>query len=225
MPYILHIETATTVCSVTLSHEHQILSTKEINTGYTHAENLHVFIQEILKETNIQTSQLHAIAISKGPGSYTGLRIGTSSAKGLAFALQIPLIAIDTLKALSVSVLKKTDKETLLCPMLDARRQEVYTAIYDINLKEIISPCAQIVTDENFSFFQMNKPIVFFGDGMVKLQPVLEKIDNASFLKNIVPSAENMVELALSKFKQKEFEDTAYFVPNYMKEFYTTFKK
>lgn len=225
MALILNIETATPVCSVCVSREEEILSVKEINAGLTHAENLHSFIETVVKDAGISFKDLNAVALSKGPGSYTGLRIGSSAVKGLAFALQIPLISIDTLQALSAGVKKKMNGEYLFCPMLDARRLEVYTAIYDSNLN-IVEPVQALIIDQNTTdIFMKEKPLVFFGEGMPKCVPYLDHLKNAVFLENIFPSAGNLAGLAFKKFSERSFEDPAYFEPLYLKEFFTPTKK
>jgi tRNA threonylcarbamoyladenosine biosynthesis protein TsaB len=196
-----------------------------LNEGLSHAEKLHLFIEKALAEANIQLNQLNAISLSKGPGSYTGLRIGSSAAKGLAFALNIPLIAIDTLKALTASVLQNDTTNVLFCPMFDARRNEVYTAVYT-NQLELTQPVqALIVNEESITIFNSNSSIIFFGDGMSKCKVLLSTLKNAQFKEGVFPSAINQVKLALNKYLNKQFEDLAYFEPYYLKEFYTTAQK
>ena len=223
--YLLCIETATTVCSVCVTGDDKILAYKEINNGFSHAENLHIFIQDVLKEANLSIEQLSAVAVSKGPGSYTGLRIGVSTAKGLCYALQVPLISIDTLQSMTYAVASAKNEDALYCPMLDARRMEVYCAVYDKDLK-IISPVNALVVDEkSVEVFNLNKAIYFFGDGMPKVKQLLETNKNALFIGDVFPSAKNMAALAFTKFTKKQFEDVAYFEPFYLKEFFTTAKK
>ena len=226
MTYILHIESSSTVCSVAVSKDADLFAIKEINNGYSHAENLHVFIDDLLKENKLKPSDLNAISISSGPGSYTGLRIGFSAAKGLAYALQIPLISIETLKSLSVAAIKKTNTDALFCPMMDARRMEVYCAVYDEQLKEISYLQALVLNEESVKTFDLNKPIYFFGDGMPKAKELLQSIPQAFFIDDITASASNMIDLAYDKYQAKQFEDVAYSEPNYLKEFFfTTAKK
>lgn len=220
MAYLLHIESSSTVCSVALSDDDNLVALKELNNGYTHAENLHVFIQELLREQNLKASQLSGISISSGPGSYTGLRIGFSAAKGLAYALNIPLITIDTLKALSVTALETIKKEGIFIPMMDARRMEVYCAAYDTQLKEVIAPKALILTEESIREFSFNKPIFFFGDGMPKAKSLAENLVHSHFIDNILPSAKALVKLAFEKYQARDFTDTAYSEPSYLKEFF-----
>ncbi|HXB38948.1 MAG TPA: tRNA (adenosine(37)-N6)-threonylcarbamoyltransferase complex dimerization subunit type 1 TsaB [Bacteroidia bacterium] len=219
--YILCIETSTTVCSVCIANEEKVISVREINSGYTHAENLNVFIEEILKEAGVSFKQLNAVAVSKGPGSYTGLRIGVSAAKGLCYALNISLISIDTLEAIACEVSAKTKEDMLYCPMLDARRMEVYCAGYDKSLKNIL-PVQALVLDENsINVFKLNKPLCFFGDGMPKAKELLQnKFSDAVFIENVIPSSKNMATLAFKKLTEKQFENTALFEPFYLKEFF-----
>lgn len=225
MSIILNIETATTVCSVSVAKNGEIITLKEVNNGYTHAENLHVFINDILKEANVTPTQLNAIAVSKGPGSYTGLRIGVSAAKGFAYALNIPLIGIDTLATMTQQALDKSKAKGFFYPMLDARRMEVYTACYNESL-EIISPVEAFIVDEN-SVKQLVKqgPIYFFGDGMPKCKELLNTVQGSNFIDDIYPSAKEMAKLSYNKFTKNVFEDVAYFEPFYLKEFLITSKK
>lgn len=226
MAYLLHIESTSTVCSVAISKNANLLAIKELNNGYTHAENLHVFIDELLKENAFKPTDLSAISISSGPGSYTGLRIGFSAAKGLAYALQIPLISIDTLKALTVSAIKKTNEDVLFCPLMDARRMEVYCAVYTNTLNDIIPLQALVLTEESIKTFDLQKPICFFGDGMPKAKELLQTLSQTFFIDDISASANAMIELAYTKYQAKDFADVAYSEPNYLKEFFfTTAKK
>ena len=225
MSLILNIETATTVCSVALADNEKIIGYKELNEGYTHAENLHVFIRDVIKEAGINFSKLEAIAVSKGPGSYTGLRIGVSAAKGLAYALNIPLLSVETLQIMSHAVVKEPGTEAVYCPMIDARRMEVYTAVYDSFLNLISSVNSLIVNDEAVQQFKIFSKIYFFGDGMPKCKSLLSELKNAEFIENIFPSSKFMPELSYKKFIEKKFEDTAYFEPYYLKEFLILSKK
>lgn len=221
MPHILSIETATTVCSVCVSAGEKVLAFKEVNSGYTHAENLHVFIQEVMKETGLSFSQLDAVAVSKGPGSYTGLRIGVSTAKGLCYGQDIPLIAIDTLESMAFAVASQKKEDALYCPMLDARRMEVYCAVYDQHGKNVIPVNALILDESSIQPFAKDKPVYFFGDGMDKARPLLSTLKGVIFIENVFPSAKNMVTLAAEKFSRKTFENLAHFEPFYLKEFFT----
>ena len=213
--YILNIETATKNCSVSLAKNGQTILCKEIaEQGYSHAERLHVFIEEILKEAEITVQNLKAIAVSKGPGSYTGLRIGVSAAKGLCYALEIPLISVDTLQVLAKQVVTQNG---LIVPMIDARRMEVYSAVFDANHNKIMEVQAEILTENSYA--QMTEAIYFIGDCLEKCKTVLTK-DNFHFLPEIVfPSANEMSILSYEKFIKDDFEDVAYFEPFYLKDF------
>ena len=224
MAYILNIETATTVCSVSISKNEELLFCKELNEGFTHAENLHLFIQEALKPCELKADQLSAIAVSKGPGSYTGLRIGVSTAKGLAFALRIPLISVE-LQIMTVAAKLKSKEEGVYCPMIDARRMEVYTSVYDSQLNELSPIQALIVDEESISQFSKHPKIYFFGDGMSKCKELLSTNANSHFIEDIIPSAKYMSVLAFKKFENKNFENVAYFEPFYLKDFMVAKKK
>ena len=225
MAFILNIETSTTVCSVSVSKNGELISLKEINNGYTHAENLHVFIETILKDAGITAKHLNAIAISKGPGSYTGLRIGVSAAKGLAFSLGIPLIALDTLQVITNAAIIKEETNAFYCPMLDARRMEVYTGVFDYELKQLKETEALIVDETSITQFSKFEKIFFFGDGMQKCKALLQTLKNASFIDGVIPGAKFMCDLAYKKYIAKEFEDVAYFEPFYLKDFLILTKK
>lgn len=218
MAYILNIETATKNCSVSIAKDGESVACKEISElGYSHAEKLHVFIEEIIKETQLDFKDLSAIGISQGPGSYTGLRIGVSSAKGLCFALNIPLIAVDTLQILASQV--KIDNGFIV-PMLDARRMEVYSAVFNANLEKTKAVEAEIIDENSYADYQ--EPMYFVGDCQEKLKPVLTK-SNFRFLENVVfPSAKEMSALSYAKFQNNDFVDVAYFEPYYLKDFVVT---
>lgn len=216
MAYILNIETATTNCSVSLSKDGEILVLKEDNSlNYSHAESLHVFIGEVLESANLKPSQLDAIAVSKGPGSYTGLRIGVSTAKGLCFALDKPLISINTLQSLAHQV---HINEGIIIPMIDARRMEVYSAIYDFNYQQIREVEAQILDASSFKCFLEKGKVQFIGNGVEKAKTVIAH-PNAIFIEGKLPSAKEMTTLADFKFNRNDIEDVAYFEPYYLKEF------
>lgn len=221
MSYILNIETATKNCSVALAKEGKTILCKEIaEEGYSHAERLHVFIEEIVKEAGITFSDLAAIAVSQGPGSYTGLRIGVSAAKGLCYALGIPLIAVDTLQTLASQI---TVSDGLIIPMIDARRMEVYSAVFDVNHQNKREIQAEII-DEN-SFQGYDETLYFIGDCAAKCKSVLTK-DNFVFLENIkYPSAKEMSRLSYEKYKISDTVDVAYFEPYYLKDFMITTSK
>lgn len=215
MTYILNIETATKNCSVSLAQDGVTILCKEIaEQGYSHAEKLHVFIEEILKETKVAVTDLKAIAVSKGPGSYTGLRIGVSTAKGLCYALGVPLIAVDTLEVLAQKV---SIEKGMIVPMIDARRMEVYSAVFDHKHQRTMEVQAEILSEDSYA--TMTEDLYFIGDCQEKCQTVLVK-DNFHFLPEIIfPSAKEMSALSYQKFIQNDFEDVAYFEPFYLKDF------
>jgi tRNA threonylcarbamoyladenosine biosynthesis protein TsaB len=219
--YILNIETSTRNCSVALAKNGKTIICKEIaEIGFSHAEKLHVFIEDIIKEAKINFSDLKAIAVSKGPGSYTGLRIGVSAAKGLCFALDIPLISINTLKVLAMQV---SIESGVIIPMIDARRMEVYSAIFDHQFNKIRTIEAQIL-DEN-SFSEIEEKIYIVGDSSDKAKTILTN-RNITYLDEILfPSTNQMGQLSFEKFQNNDFEDLAYFEPFYLKDFLITTPK
>jgi tRNA threonylcarbamoyladenosine biosynthesis protein TsaB len=221
LSYILNIETATKNCSVALAKEGKTMLCKEIaEEGYSHAERLHVFIEEIIKEAGISFQDISAIAVSQGPGSYTGLRIGVSAAKGLCFALDIPLIAMDTLQVLASQA---NVSSGLIIPMLDARRMEVYSAIFTPNFENKRAVQAEIITENSFEDFQ--ETLYFVGDCSEKCKTVLTK-ENHIFLGDIkYPSAKEMSFLSFEKYKNNDTVDVAYFEPYYLKDFMMTISK
>jgi tRNA threonylcarbamoyladenosine biosynthesis protein TsaB len=218
MAYILNLETATKNCSVALAKDGKTILCKQIaEQGYSHAEKLHVFIEEIFKEANVNFSEVQAVAVSKGPGSYTGLRIGVSAAKGLCYALGIPLISIDTMQVLAKKVIIE---EGLIVPMIDARRMEVYSAIFYKNHIKIKEVEAEILTENSYQDF--DETVYFVGDCQEKCKTVLIK-DNFKFLPEIIfPSANEMSTLSFEKFQNNDFENVAYFEPFYLKDFVLT---
>jgi len=225
-PIILHIETSTNVCSVALSENSNCLFTKSNAEGMNHAALLSVFIAEALEVLKSAGKKLDAVAVSSGPGSYTGLRIGVSTAKGLCFGFDIPLIAISTLEVLTVQALNLiNDKDdALFCPMIDARRMEVYAAFYNAkgDIQREIS--ADIITSDSYAEILANQPVYFFGNGADKCKETLTH-PNARFIDHLVPLAQNMIGFAEKAFAEKRFVDTAYFEPFYLKEFHTTAPK
>jgi tRNA threonylcarbamoyladenosine biosynthesis protein TsaB len=221
LPYILNIETATKNCSVALAKDGKTIMCKEIaEEGYSHAERLHVFMEEIIKEAEISFQDLSAIAVSQGPGSYTGLRIGVSATKGLCFALDIPLIAVDTLQVLASQA---KVSEGLIIPMLDARRMEVYSAVFTPNFENKRAVQAEIITESSFE--DLEETLYFVGDCAEKCKPVLTK-ENFIFLEEIkYPSAKQMSFLSFEKYQKNDFVDVAYFEPYYLKDFMMTVSK
>lgn len=218
-PYILYIETATQSCSVAIGKGTRILAIRESREKNAHARNVTLFIDEVLKEAGIKKEDVNAVAVSMGPGSYTGLRIGTSTAKGFCYALNIPLIAVSTLQAMAVGMADEKKEKALYCPMIDARRMEVYAAVFDQNNKRIRETKAEIVDENSFSEYLNEHKVIFFGDGAQKCQEVLGDHPNASFVDDFYPSAKYMITIATDKFHNTEFEDVAYFEPYYLKDF------
>ena len=216
MAFILNIETTTTNCSVSLSFEGETLVLKEdYNNNYSHAERLHVYIDAILKEANIKKSQLDAIAVSKGPGSYTGLRIGVSAAKGLCFALDKPLISISTLESLAHQV---DITDGCIVSMLDARRLEVYSAVFDTSYNQIRETQAQVLDEASFARYLDTNKVTFIGNGVPKTKELISH-NNAIFIDDKLPSANELSQLAYNKYKKNDIEDLAYFEPYYLKDF------
>lgn len=220
MSCILHIETSTSVCSVSISEDGLSIFSKEDHNGPSHAVSLGVFVDEALSFVDSHAMMLDAVAVSCGPGSYTGLRIGVSMAKGVCYGRNIPLIGLPTLEVLCVPVLlyHELPEDALLCPMIDARRMEVYSAIYDraLNVKREIA--ADIVDESSYLNFLEEHPVYFFGDGALKCRDKITH-PNAHFIENIEPLARMMFPLAEKCVAKQDFKDVAYFEPFYLKEF------
>lgn len=238
MSLILNIETSTKACSVALGKDGELLVIKESNPTnnpalqgkgeYIHSEKLTEYIAEIFSNAKINLPDLDAVAVSKGPGSYTGLRIGVSTAKGLCYALDKPLLGIETLKTLAAGLIRNSSlaihNSALLCPMLDARRMEVYCAIYDTSLNEIKKTSAEIIDENSFDDLLNRQVIYFFGEGAEKCKKKLSH-PNALFIDDVFPSAKNMIPFSEKDFREKKFEDIAYFEPFYLKDFVGTVSK
>lgn len=224
MALILNIETATNICSVSLSRDGEVISFIDNDEEKSHAKLLTVFINSLLKENNLKVKDLDAVAVSKGPGSYTGLRIGVSVAKGLCYAENLPLIAIDTLQSMASGIneyQKNIGHETILCPMLDARRMEVYYAFFDWKASFITDVKAQVLDAQTFADSLKDREILFFGNGAFKLQKLVDH-KNAVFNDDYLISARHMSALAETHFKNRKFVDVAYFEPFYLKDFIAT---
>lgn len=227
MKRILSIETASSVCSVAIHENNQYVALSEINEPNAHSEKLTVMIENLLKQHSLQISNFDAIAISKGPGSYTGLRIGTSVAKGLCYACSLPLITVDTLEAIALScknAIADNNPNNIYMPMLDARRMEVYTSQWDWHMNNIEPTNALVVTYEAKASFEPTKHYYFCGDGSKKCKETLES-NNITFVANINATAKTVGDIACSLFDKKEFADLAYFAPFYLKEFQATTPK
>ena len=220
MATILHIETSTDVCSVAVSEDGQVIFDQEDHSGPNHAERLGTMVDEALSFTDNHAIPFDAVAVSCGPGSYTGLRIGVSMAKGVCYGRNLKLIAVPTLELLSVPILLREipEEDALLCPMLDARRMEVYAGIYDRGLKPIRPIHADIVDGDTYKAYLDERPVYFFGNGAKKCQEAIHH-PNAHFIEDIEPLAKWMQPLAEKRFLNEQFEDVAYFVPFYLKDF------
>jgi tRNA threonylcarbamoyladenosine biosynthesis protein TsaB len=220
---ILQIETATASCSVALAKDGHVLAFKQINERNMHAEVITLFVDELIAGAGMNYDNLDAIAVSCGPGSYTGLRIGVSTAKGLCFALDKPLIAIETLEAMAYGVLNREGYafggDMLFCPMIDARRMEVFTAVFSAGGKKIRHTAAEIIDGNSFGDLIKTNKILFFGDGAEKCQAVLGENPNAIFLPGFINSAVDLTQKAVEKFRNKVFENVGYFEPYYLKDF------
>ncbi len=226
MGLILNIETSTTVCSVNIAENGIKLIGKETNEQNAHSKVLTSFIEELFKEINFQIKDIDAVAISKGPGSYTGLRIGVSVAKGIAYGSGIPLISVSTLQnmAWGAKSLSAIEQGVLYAPMIDARRMEVYTQLFDNKINHINEISAKIIDDQSFYKELESHKIYFFGDGAAKCKTAI-KHKNALFIDNLNPSADFMISYSEQAFQDNKFEDVAYFEPFYLKDFVATVPK
>ena len=219
MSYILNIESSTTNCSVSLANNGELISIRELNEkNYSHSTKLHSFIEEVLKNSNITVNKLSAIAVSSGPGSYTGLRIGVSAAKGLCYALQIPLISVPTLKVLARQL--NIQREDLIIPVMDARRDEVYSAVYNSEYELVRDIFPEIIDSESFIELAKDNKLYFIGNGQEKCERLIRKNSNLIFSNyDTFPSSKEMILISFKKFKKSKFEDIAYFEPDYLKKF------
>lgn len=216
MVHILSIETSTPICSVAVHTDGELRSLVELKEAGAHAERLILLVEKVLKEGKIGFQDLDAIAVSEGPGSYTGLRIGVSTAKGLAFGLGKPLIGINTLQALASAV--SLEEGELVIPVLDARRMEVYREVFDWRLNSVAALDAEVLSPDSFQNFLENHRVYFLGDAVDKVSSVVQS-ENARFIFEAEFSARHMGKISLEKFEKGQFADVAYFVPNYLKEF------
>jgi tRNA threonylcarbamoyladenosine biosynthesis protein TsaB len=225
MSFLLHIETATPLCSVALSQNDQLIRAVESETPNAHSSLLSVYINELLDASGVSMRQLSAVSVSNGPGSYTGLRIGLSTAKGICYGLDIPLIVISTLQILAATELMENNslpENGLIIPLMDARRMEVFTAAYSNKLTEIIAPHALILSSDSYKDLLSANPCVFIGDGLEKTKPILSAFSNFISGNQRYPKAEAMAMLAYEKYQKNDFADVAYIEPFYIKEAYTT---
>jgi len=228
-PLILHIETATDICSVALSEGERVLAIRESGPERSHASLLNKFIREVFNQSGYPISGIDAVAVSKGPGSYTGLRIGVSTAKGISYALRKLLLSCGTLENMAHGALGHPDiqalaegrDDLLLCPLLDARRMEVYSAFYSTGLEPVREVRADIIFHDSYDHFLTEHPVCFFGSGALKCRGVLAS-PNAHFIDEIHPSSAFMVQPVLNRYQKKQFENVAYFEPFYLKDFVAT---
>jgi tRNA threonylcarbamoyladenosine biosynthesis protein TsaB len=232
MALILSIETSENTCSVALGNEYELIGTMEVRDGKSHASMLTVLINKLLAEKEVQFKELKAVAVSKGPGSYTGLRIGVSVAKGICYALNIPLIALNTLQVMSIGLTqseflrkhKINEENLLLCPMMDARRMEVYTEFFNTLCEPAGNLQALIIDSTTFRDELDKGQVIMFGSGSAKCNGLIQH-ENAVFIEDINPHASNMISLAYDFYQQNKFEDLAYFEPYYLKDFVATIPK
>jgi tRNA threonylcarbamoyladenosine biosynthesis protein TsaB len=227
---VICIETATNLCSVALCNSSGVISLKESNDFKSHASMVTVFIEDALKEKGIKVRELEAVAVGKGPGSYTGLRIGVSVAKGIAYGASIPLIGIETTLSMfwgmagKAEALTGDEENTLFCPMIDARRMEVYSAIYDSQGNKEKEISAEIINENSFADIPESKKIIFFGDGALKCKEILKR-KNVYFADDFRISASHMQKPVYQAIENRKFEDVAYFEPFYLKDFITTIQR
>ena len=225
MALILSIETSTPVCSVAITEDSGIIAFEKLFLEKSHSNLLTVVIESLLVQSNLKAKELDAVAVSEGPGSYTGLRIGVSTAKGLCYAMDKPLIAVQTLKAMAHEVNKFNTEGALLAPMLDARRMEVYCAMFDTKLDMLEEVKPLILDEQSFVETLTAQRVLFFGDGSDKFRPLMEGNTHAAFISDLSPSAWAVGQLASEKYVADDFEDVAYFEPFYLKEFQATVPK
>lgn len=227
LPLLLALETSTTVCSVALYKGQQLLGASELRIEKSHSSYITVMIGQLVENCGEKLENLSAVAVSGGPGSYTGLRIGTSTAKGLCYSLEIPLIEVSTLYGMAAQVLALTPKPErfLFCPMLDARRMEVYTCVVNSELAEVERIAPVVLHEQTLSNYLQKQPMIFFGNGAQKFEEILREQENALFIEGVEPSAITVGKLALQKYEQKKFEDVAYYEPFYLKDVYITSAK
>ena len=218
MSLIVSLETSVKVCSVAIQDNGQLIASSEVHIEHSHASKLAVLINEVSLAANIQLSHLSAVAVTSGPGSYTGLRIGTSTAKGLCFSLNIPLISVGTLDLLAYQITHRNSQHAYLCPMIDARRMEVYCQVFNASLETIQPTEAKVIDESSFQEVLEKNQVIFFGDGSAKCK---EKIthSNARFVEGVYPAATHLGSIVFQKFAKGQFEDLLNFEPHYLKEF------
>jgi tRNA threonylcarbamoyladenosine biosynthesis protein TsaB len=224
MAYLLALETSSNICSVALFQDGQLLGISELQMDKSHSSHITMLVDQLLQNCQVPLTNLSAILLSGGPGSYTGLRIGSSTAKGFCFSLDIPLIEVSTLEALAAAAVSLTPRaaEYLFCPMIDARRMEVYTTLLGPDMKEVLPVCPMVLTEESFEEQMRHNQIIFFGSGAAKCKTLFGDNPNALFLDNLTVSARWLGKLGEEKYQNKLFEDVAYYEPFYLKEVYIT---
>lgn len=222
MVNILCLETATNICSVALFSDNELLGYQEYHLEKSHSNLIPGIVDSTIKNASIEKADLHAVAVSQGPGSYTGLRIGVSTAKGLCFALNIPLIAVDTLQIMAVEINRINFNGALLCPMIDARRMEVYASLLNSENEVVSKPSPYIIDETSFAKELNEREVWFFGNGATKCKAVLGSHPNARFIDEVHPTARAMGALAFPAYKGAAFADVAYFEPFYLKDFRLT---
>jgi len=224
MSYFINIETSTDICSVCLSNNSEVIDKRE-NQSRNHASTTALYVQELLQANNLAVKDLAGVAVSKGPGSYTGLRIGTSTGKGLAYQANIHLLTIDTLQAMALEASKRIDDaNAIICATIDAGRNEVYSELFDMENRPVRNCIAEIITDESYADILNNRKVVFVGNGAQKISKIIIN-QNAVFLTDIATSAAYMAPLTYKAFLEKDFADVAYFEPFYLKDFVATVSK
>ena len=220
-PLLLLIESSTNNCSVALSSGEEIIAVKEQSGKNIHSQNLTLFIEQIMNENQLDFSALHGVVVGKGPGSYTGLRIGMMAAKGICYGAELPLMAVNTLKAMASGYrdMNKPEGDQLLCPMIDARRMEVYCAVFNQEFKTIAPTKAEIISEESFDFMLRHNPLHFFGEGIEKIRHIIENKKNAHFAGEFLPSATFLAKPGTEEYDQENFRDLANYEPYYLKDF------
>ncbi|QHL87717.1 tRNA (adenosine(37)-N6)-threonylcarbamoyltransferase complex dimerization subunit type 1 TsaB [Nibribacter ruber] len=224
MAYLLSLETSSIVCSVALHQDQQLLTYAELRLEKSHSSHITIMVNQVLEYAGVSLKELSAVAVSGGPGSYTGLRIGSGTAKGLCYSLDIPLIAVDTLMAMAQQVIENTPNngKYLYCPMVDARRSEVYTCIVTHELEVVLPVKPLIIESTSLQQYLDKQAVIFLGSGASKAKELLAPHENAFFLESVKPSAQAIGKLAFDKWQAQQFEDVAYYEPFYLKEVYIT---
>jgi len=226
MNYLLNIHTTSEKAIVNLCAEDKLLETSVHNNSKEHASFLHTAIHHILQHNDLLPTQLNAVGVTGGPGSYTGIRIGLATAKGLCFALKIPLLIFNTLELMAFSAIENTgDKNAWYCPMIDARRMEVFTAVYDAQLNAVMEPSAMVLEENSFTGLPATKPVYFFGNGAEKFKSLIKNQSSPYSFPDVNVTSDALASFSWNKFKKNQFENLMTAKPVYIKEFYTPAKK